>query len=899
MTNFCHIHLHNEFSILDGLGTAEQYCDKALSIDQQYLTISNHGNLDGLINFQNACQKKKINPILGCEAYIVPDLSIKEKNEKRQHVILLIKNQEGYENLCQMLTIANLQGFYHRLRVDYGLLLEHCSGLVVMTACSSSFINTKEGIELFFKLYDKIENDLYLEIMSHQIESQLKVNQICRELKKRNSKLKFVASNDCHYVNKEDEKTHEVLLAIQSKSKWDDPKRFRFNLSGLYLKSYGEMITAFEEQKFFKRSEYLPALENTIEVAEKCSKFRIKKREIDLPLIQEVKTSGESSDDFLWKLCLNSGDKLFKSVIWQDGYLKRLEEEFELIEKKKFSKYFLLVYELVEWARQNNIMVGVGRGSSGGSLIAYLLGITAIDPLKFDLLFSRFLSEGRQDFPDIDLDFMDNRRDEVRKHLEELYGENNIAGVSTFLTMKGRMAIRDVARVFDVPNKEVNEFCNLIDDSFQDDKTQHNLIADAVEKTEEGKAFYRKYPDIVNYAKRLEGQVRAVGSHAAAVVISNTDLTEGKSGCLINRNNTKVINWDMNDCQHVGLIKLDLLGLSTLTVLNEALRLIKENHNRSIKINNLNLENKGVLKEFADGNTIGVFQFNSYGITKLCKDMKVNCFENLVAINALYRPGTLRSGLVDVYLERKNGKRYTIHSIIKEITKNTYGVIVYQEQVMQLVNRLAGMSWKDADKIRKVIAKSKGKKELLKFKEQFIQGCIDNNTMNNQDASDTFDMIEEFGGYSFCKAHSTSYSIIAYQCMYLKHFYPTEFISASLSYSADSKIDELVKEAYRLGLNIITPKIGKSDSKRWIAKDNNLYVPFSEIKGIGDKTSEEIQNRKKKASGLKGFFITDNSISRNKKMSKLDTILEELNAFNDKECLQEVIEKYFSFKIKR
>jgi len=900
---FTNLHLHNTYSILDGLGTAEDYCKKAVELNQKSLALTNHGNVDGLIDFQKQCKKYNLKSILGCEAYIVPDLTVKQK-EKRHHVTLLIKNQIGFRNLCKILTVANQDGFYYRPRIDYELLLNNCGGLVVMTACVGSFINISQGIDFFWKLYDKIGEDLYLEIMPHNQKLQVEVNNICRKLKRKELSLKYIATNDCHYINKEDEKTHEVLLAIKSKKKWDDKDRFKFSFSELYLKSYEEMKEAFKKQKQFKKSEYIEALLNTEEIAEKCSDFEIRSRKINLPKLYMEEYKDLSSDKILSKLCLVGRKQLFDNGEFTKEYKDRLKEELELISSKDFSQYFLIVHELVAWCKENDIMVGCGRGSVGGSLIAYLLNITAVDPIKFNLLFARFISQDRRDFPDIDLDFEDSKRHLVREHLIEIYGENNIAGISTFLKMKGKMAVRDVARVFEIPMAEVNEFCKVIEEDPLNAKGQSNLIRTAVEETNEGIRFNEKYPDIIRYAMKLEGLNRAVGQHAAAVVISNSDLRKGTRGNLVNRNNTSVINWDMEDCEYVGLMKLDLLGLNTLSILSEALNLIKRNYKKEIDINRLDLNNKKVLKNFSNGNTAGVFQFNTFGIKKLCKKLKITSFDDIVAINALYRPGTLRSGLVDTYVKRNNSKKSwkTVHEEMDKVTENTYGVIIYQEQLMKLVHKLAGMSWVEADKIRKVIAKSKGKKELHKFKDAFVKGCVEKKALTENEAEGLFETLEDFGGYAFNKSHSVAYSMIGYQCMYLKVYYPTEFICASLTHASEDKTEELVKEAYNFGLEVIPPKVGVSDSIKWIAKDNKIFAPFVEVKGIGEKTAIKLMEHKKpKVSMQKGFFKTSRTIASKKKKTKVEQILGDIKAYDlkDNNLDSSVINKYFSFNFKR
>lgn len=881
-SGFVHLHIHTEYSLLDGFGKSEQYVSRAKELGFKYLAITDHGSVDGVIKFQQACEKGSIESVLGCEAYIVPDAKVKVKGEKRGHITLLVKNETGWKNLLKLLTYANMEGFYYKSRIDYESLLNHLEGLVILTGCAASFLNLKGGIEYFKKLVDRVKNNIYLEVMPHDITLQHKINQICLDLHYEYG-IPLVAANDCHYIYEDEWKVQEVLLAIQRKAKWDDPKRWKFDFKGLHLRSVDEMIDVFNEQNIFKKSEYYRALKNSIEVAKKCCGFRIKKQDINLPEVPGYK--GMNPDSILEELCIKETENIFGDSRLRKEYNDRFEEEFSLIKRKNFSKYFLIVHELVDWCKKNNITVGPGRGSVGGCLLANLLGITSVDPIKFDLLFSRFISEARIDYPDIDIDFADSKRHLVRNHLEEMYGKDNIAGVSTFSRMKGRAVIRDIGRVFDLPAKEVGKFAKVIGDD----------LLEALNQTDEGREFKRKYPEQVELALKLEGQCRGAGQHAAAVIISADSLTEGDKCCLVNRNKTKVVNWDLDDCEYMGLMKLDVLGLNTLSILSETKRLIKENYGVDIDFNSIPLNDQKVLDEFSAGNNVGCFQFNSYGMTKLCKELGIDDFETLVVANALYRPGTLRSGLTEDFVERKKGKKWkSIHPKIDEYTKSTYGIVVYQEQVMRLVVELAGMSWVEADKIRKVIGKSKGAKELHKFKEAFVSGCVKNKTLSKGKASKLWGDLEAFGGYSFNRSHSVAYTLLGVWGQYLKVYYPTEFICASLSYGQEDKKNQLTKEAYRLGLSLVLPKVGVSDPKKWVVKDKKLYVPFIEIKGIGDKTAvkaSELKPRKRR--GFRGFFGIKKEIPK----TKLEAMLDEIGAFDLTAPIPEGAAKYFSFQI--
>lgn len=920
--NFCHLHLHSEYSQLDGFGSAKNYVKRAKELGFEYLTITDHGNIDGTIQFQKECKKENIKPIIGCEAYIVPNAKKKEKSEKRYHCTLLVKNQQGWNNLLKMLTYANVEGFYHKPRIDYDFLIDNVDGLVVLTGCSNTFLLHDDGIDFLKDLLEYTE--CFLEVMPFNFEDQKRVNKAILDLHS-GLKLDLVGTNDCHYIIKSDVVAHEVLLALQRQAKWNDKDRWTFGDGELYLRSADEMFESFKNQGVLDDKQIRQCLENTIKIAELCKEFEIKKQDIYLPTVY----SGDENK-ILEDLCIQGfGNKLpdVDFLGTKHEYVERFEEEFKLIKKKGFAKYFLVVYELVNWCHQNNIMIGPGRGSVGGSLIAYLLGITSVDPIKFKLLFFRFISVERIDYPDIDIDFEDSKRHLIREHLEELYGKDNISGISTFLKMKAKAAIRDVSRVFDVPYSEVDKFTKaVVDDDNNPDAD--DLILRTIKETDEGKEFERKYPKVIRYASQLEGQIKASGQHAAAVVVSGESLLNGNKCNIVNRGDKRVCNWDMKDSEYVGLMKLDILGLNVLSIFNETKRLIFENHGKNyfyhepsdtfiidnidnmkedssealflddlgeFSFEKISLNDSKVLDMFSQGKTIGVFQFNSHGISDLCKKMGIESFNDLVAINALYRPGPLRSGMIEEYIERKkSGKWESYNDVVDDITKDTYGVIVYQEQVMRIANEVAKMSWKKADEIRKVIGKSKGSKELAKFKDEFVKGCIDNKTLSKIKAEKLWEEIVTFGGYGFNLSHSTEYSMIGYWCMWCKVYYPTEFICANLSYGANDKKEEIINEAYSLGLSVVTPKVGLSDPFIWRAKDNKLYAPFIEIKGLGEKTAVSASNFKQtKTSNRKGFFNT--KANNDDKKSKIEKLLDQIHAFDD--TIPDNVSDLFSFKI--
>ena len=898
---FCHLHVHTEHSLLDGYGSAKQYIFKAKELGFKYIACTDHGSQDGLIKFQKEAEKQGLNPVLGCELYIVPDASIKVPKEFRNHITVLVKDNDGWQNLCRILTEANLHGFYYKPRADFDTLKKYSKGLVFLSGCTASVLTSKMGRDFFMELNDLCPGDCYLEVMPHLFDDQVAVNKICLEYG-----IPLVASNDVHYVNEEDDKVHEVLLAIQTKAKWSDKSRFHFETKGLFLRSVQEMKAAFKAQGVLSKSQYLLAMRNTADVAEKCSNFRIGKQDIFLP---SILMRDESEDDFLEKIAHDGYHRLFTPLIDLEDdavYHERFLEEFNMIKKKKFVGYFLVVWELVEWCKKNNIMIGPGRGSVGGSLIAYLIGITTVDPIKYNLLFSRFIAEDRIDYPDIDLDFEDIKRPLIRGHLEEMYGKNNIASVSTFMDMKGRAAIRDVARVFEIPYSEVDEFAKIIGDE-EDGENSIEVAA----KTPEGHRFYQKYPEVLKIAIRLEGQCRGVGQHAAALIVSADDLTQGTRCNLSTRSNQEVVNWDKDDAEFVGLMKLDVLGLNTLSILNETRRLVKENHNKEIVFEKITLDNPQVFEMLSKGQTVGVFQFNTWSTTKLCKEIGIENFGLMSDVIALVRPGPADSGQTAEFTKRKHGGKWQKkHRIYEHITKDTFGIIIYQEQVMQVISEVAGLSYSIADKIRKIVAKKRDVKEFEQYRQMFVDGCKKEETLSEKEALEFWLALEKHASYSFNRSHSCSYAMIAYWCSFCKLYFPAEFLCANLSYGSDGKKEELVKEARRLGLSIVLPKIGVSDAHKWVVKESKLYVPFIEIKGVGEKVATELLKYKppepqvvtlqqKTKPKQQGFFDIreeePKTVLKEVKEKKIDKLLKAIGAVGDEP--EEDLSKYFSFDV--
>lgn len=908
--SFAHLHLHNEYSILDGVGTAEQFVTRAKELEMKYLALTNHGNVSGCLKWQRECDKQGIKPILGCECYITPDAKVKNK-EKAAHILILVTNHTGWIELSRILTYANLTGFHYRPRIDYETLLNSdLSGWIITTACTNSWLRLKGAEKILDELKDRMRGRLYLEIMPHSEQIQTDHHKNFIIPLREETGLPLVATNDCHYVLRGDWKAQECLLAIQKSAKWDDPNRWKFDIKGLHLRSEIEMQKAFERQGQFKEGEIQEALENTIKIAEQCCNFRIPKQEISLPRppFIEDKNENELMDELCWQAIEAKG--------LNDDYKNRYRQEFRLIKKKKFSRYFLIVYDIIQYCNKVGIMYGPGRGSVGCSMTAFLMGITKIDPLKFDLPFSRFLSEDRIDYPDIDIDFEDSKREQVVDYIHKTYGRNNVCGISTDSRMKSRGVIWDVGRVFNIPTKDVKQMAGAISQDIE-----KNAVATCIEEDRIGIEFKENFPDAARLAAKLEGQLRHFGQHPAAVVICNDDLTSGKYGPLRVQKSNVVSAWDMEDSEYNGLMKLDILGLTTLSILSECLRLINETdqtyffwHPESerffvdkdmqedkfpveclevgIALDKIPLDDEEVFKQLSEGKTSGVFQFSARPTTQLCKEAGIDSFNDMVAVVALVRPGPYQSGMTENFILRKHGKKWKpLNAIYEEITKDTYGLIVYQEQVMQVISRVAGLSESTADKIRKVIGKKRDAKEFEPYRVQFIEGCKKQKTLSEKEANEFWEGLKEHAHYSFNKAHSVEYAMIGYQTAWLRIYYPAEFLCACLSYSKTEK-QELIDEALRQGFKVVWPKVGISEATRWILGEGRrtLYAPFIEINSIGPEQAKKICAPEDSNAGFFNIKPTINS------KTELGKLLKEIEANNpDSEPDTEIIQKHFQF----
>ncbi|MFH0888637.1 MAG: DNA polymerase III subunit alpha [Planctomycetota bacterium] len=847
-SDFVHLHTHSHYSLLDGACTLENIINEAKHQGMSALAITDHGNLFGAIEFYQIALKHNINPIVGYEAYIAPrsrndkkttQLSDGKKGytESAYHLTLLAKNEIGYHNLIKLATIAYLEGFYRKPRIDKEILSIHKEGLIVLSGCLQSEIDQllleeqfDSALSVATQYRDLFGNDFYLELQQHGLTEQTKVIKKLLEIS-RTTGIPVVATNDVHYLKKEDSKAHDILLCISTNKQVKDPTRLRFSSEEFYFKSAEEMKRLF--------SEIPQAIENTVTIAEKCNlylNFNIE----HLPRF--TSPDNKSSLEFIKELAAKGiteryGIKNVESTDLPDGkagsssslVIQRLKEELDIIEKKKLIDYFLVVWDFVRFARENNISVGPGRGSSAGSLLAYALGITDIDPLKYDLLFERFLNPGRHEPPDIDIDFSQAGRDKVINYVHEKYGRENVSQIITFGTMKARAVIRDVGRVMGIPLTEVDRIAKKLSGitSLKESIKGDPELKDIIEKRNDIKELF-------SISARLEGLCRHASTHAAGIVIADKPLNNYVP--LYASGGINTTQYPMEALQSIGLLKVDLLGIVTLDIIDKCIELIAENRHEKVDINSIPLDNKKTYELLSRGETKGVFQLESAGMRDILQKLKPSRFEDIIAVLALYRPGPLQSGLVDNYIRctyHPNEISY-LHPALESLLKETNGIILYQEQVMRIANKLGGFPLSESDDLRKAMGK-KIPEIMQKYGDKFIAGAVKNG-IPKFIAEKIFEMMEYFGGYGFNKSHSTAYSMTSYRTAYLKVNYPVEFLAALLSYNtADTdKLLEYIEECRRLNIKVLPPDINKSFSDFTVA-GNNIVFGLSAVKNVGSK----------------------------------------------------------------
>ena len=840
-SEFIHLHLHTQYSLLDGACRIPEILAIAKSFKMDSLAITDHGNMFGAIEFYLEAQKAGIKPIIGCEVYVAPHSRLEKSGgieDAANHLILLARNEEGYHNLMKLVSLSYLEGFYYRPRIDKEALSQYSSGLIGSSACLKGEVAClilQKRLNDALKAADTYQNILgrgnfYLEIQGNSIPEQKIVNagmmKISRELG-----IPLVATNDVHYPTKDRAAAHEALLCIQTQTTLDDPKHMRFQTDEFYFTSPVQMKELF--------SDCPEALKNTLEIAARCN------LELDFTQMHLPKYSppgGKDKERFLLELC---EEGLTEKNIKEDPEVqKRLEHELKIIKHMGFISYFLIVWDFIAYAKSQNIPVGPGRGSAAGSLVSYLLGITDLNPLKYGLLFERFLNPERMGLPDIDIDFCYERRQEVIDYVTKKYGQENVAQIITFGTMQARAVIRDVGRVMAIPYAEVDRIAKLIPAELD------ITLKKALESESELNNLYKNDPQItklINIALSLEGLNRHASVHAAGVIISDKPLNNYMP-VFKTADDQITTGYSMGTLEKIGLLKVDFLGLRTLTVIDETLKLIKKIRGLQIDIEKLPLDDQNTYKLLASSHTIGIFQVESSGMRDLLKKLIPERFEDLIALLALYRPGPIGSGMLDDFMKRKHGVipiKYE-HPKLEPILKETYGIMVYQEQIMQIASTLAGFSLAQADILRKAMGK-KIPEVMEKERHNFLSGCIKNG-IKESTASKIFDLIEYFSGYGFNKSHSTAYALISYRTAYLKANYPVEFMTALLTSERDNtdKIVEYVNESLRMGLKVQPPDINESEALFKVEDKSTIRFGLLAIKNVGRGAAESIVAQREK-----------------------------------------------------
>ncbi|EAH4720711.1 DNA polymerase III subunit alpha [Campylobacter upsaliensis] len=882
MSQFTHLHLHTEYSMLDG---ANKLKELALTLKEQGATsvaMTDHGNMFGAIDFYQTMRSHGLKPIIGLEAYLhnMDDLSDKSSRQ-RFHLCLYAKNEIGYKNLMYLSSQSYIHGLYYYPRINKKLLEKHSEGLICSSACLQGEVNwhlniyNERNVRFGAKGYEAAKeaalwykrvfgDDFYFEIMRHGINDQRAIDDDIIRLSKELD-IKIIATNDTHYTFKERAEAHEVFMCIGMGKRLNDPDRMRHSVKEFYVKTSEQMSELFAD---------IPeAISNTQDLANKCNlelklgdptppnfKFtREYAKEFDITLPQEKMEFSFENDDLVFEyLCRKGLEERLKFVDEgkHDEYKARLETEIKIIKEMKFSGYMLIVHDFIKVAKDKNIPVGPGRGSAAGSLVAYALKITDIDPLPYNLLFERFLNPERVSMPDIDVDFCRDRRDEVIDYVIDKYGSDKVAQVSTFNKLLAKGVIRDVARVLDISLQDVDEFIKLVPEELK------ITLDEAYEKEPKIKEFIEKHPkgkELWEYAKALEGLNRNAGMHAAGLVISNESLWNKTPLFRQSKNDERhlITQYSKDHLEDVDLIKFDFLGLKTLTLIHNAIKLIKERYNKDIVWESIDVNDSKVYKTIQSGNTLGIFQIESDGMQSLNARLKPENFEDLIAVLALYRPGPMESGMLDDFIDRKHGLKKIIYpfDVLKEVLEPTYGVIVYQEQVMQIVQIIGGFSLGGADVVRRAMGK-KDPEKMAKLKDEFANGA-EKQGYNRAKAEDLWELIVKFAGYGFNKSHSAAYGLITFQTAYLKTYYPSEFMAALLT-SEQNKIENVamyIEEMKKMNIKLLPPRINKAISEFSAIKQEDgteaIVYGLGAIKSVGRPAIENILELRSKNGDFK------------------------------------------------
>ncbi|HXY15105.1 MAG TPA: DNA polymerase III subunit alpha [Terriglobales bacterium] len=849
MSQFVHLHLHTDYSMLDGACDVEKLCHRVKELGMPAVAMTDHGNIFGAVHFVNAAHKAGIKPIIGCELYICKkeDHNIERtppEGDSYNHLLVLAENEEGYRNLVKITSEASLHGFYYKPRVSKKFLSEHAKGLIGLSGClkgevaeflmEGKYEAARNSAAFFSDIFGK--NNFFLEIQDQGLEMERRIHPDLFRLQDALG-LPLVATNDSHYLCEEDAHAQDVMVCIQTGKSIQDTNRMKFQGTGFYVKSHGEMYHVFKDAP--------DVLSRTLAIAERCN---IRLEKVSSPFPHFEVPAGYTLDSYFEHVTrkgfalrlatlrnLHSQGRLKHSIA---DYEQRLSREVSIIQQMQFSGYFLIVWDFICYAREHNIPVGPGRGSAAGSLVSYSLGITDLDPLQHELLFERFLNPERISMPDIDIDFCMNRRGEVIDYVTRKYGRENVAQIITFGTMAAKAAIKDVGRAMGIPYSDVDRIAKMVPNQLNITLEHALKESPAMQQAYESDSQVRQ---LLDTARKLEGLVRNAGVHAAGVVISPRPLIE-----LVPLHRTKndeiVTAFDMVAIEKMGLLKMDFLGLTTLTILDDTLKLIAQTQGNQISLDDIPLSDHETYKRvFHSGLTSGVFQFESHGMRDVLRRYQPTTIGDLTALNALYRPGPIQGGMIDDFIDRKHGRKKVEYELpeLKEVLEETLGVIVYQEQVMQIANRLAGYSLGEADLLRRAMGKKKPE-EMAQQRERFVQGAVQRGYPPRK-IEKIFDLMAQFAGYGFNKSHSAAYALLAYHTAYLKTHYPVEFMAALLT-SVTGNTDDVVKyinECREMGIAVEPPDINVSDAT-FTPHGKAIRFGLAAVKNVGHNAIESI-----------------------------------------------------------
>jgi DNA polymerase III subunit alpha len=899
---FVHLHLHSQYSLLDGAIKFEELFPRAKEFGMQAVALTDHGNLFGAYDFYKKAKEAGVKPIIGCEIYITPKINPDNPAEgKTHHLTVLSMDKNGYQNLSRLVTKAYFDGFYRRPRVDHELLDKYNEGLIVLSGCLNSELSKaifdkdmKAALGVAARYREIFGDRYYLEVQATGLPEQKRVNKKVKEVSDKLG-IPIVATNDCHFLRREDTRPHDALLCIQTGSSLQDENRFKFQGDQYYLKSEGEMLgdlKGFED-----------AIHRTGEVAQRCN-FDFEVNGYKFPEF-EVE-DGTSLDEHIANLAAEKlAEKLSEDMIPEEKhgeYKERLDTEIEIIQKMGFSGYFLVVADFINYAKSKGIPVGPGRGSAAGSLAAYVLGITDVDPIPYDLIFERFLNPERVSMPDIDIDFCGEGRDEVIRYVTDKYGADKVAQIGTFGTMSAKAVVKDVGRVLGIPYADVDRVSKLIP-SFRGKVFSIEKAIDSVKELKKLIDESEALSEMIELAKRLENMVRHSSTHAAGIVIANEPLADHIP--LYRGSKDEIVTqYDMNSIEELGFVKFDFLGLKTLTLIDKALKQIRVNYSQNgdgnFDIRKIPLNDPEVYKLLSSGFTRGIFQIESSGMKEVLLGLNPAAFEDIIALLALYRPGPLDSGMVDDFIKRKHGNAEVEYPLpeLQEILKDTYGLFVYQEQIMQTASAVADYSLGEADLLRRAMGKKKPA-EMKAQRKRFMDGAKKKG-IKDKKAKEIFDAMEKFAEYSFNKSHSTAYALITYQTAYLKTHYPAEFMAALMSVDSSNtdKVISSISECKDMGIEVLAPDVNESMDE-FTASEGNIRFGLAAIKNVGEGTVAAIIKAREECTRFDTIFSFCDSVEARKLNRRTFESLVKSGAFDSlgahRACLMESVETLLNY----